>query len=113
MSKTKLATVAAIAAIGVGAPGAMAGGTTSITIKATGGDFSGKVTGNPTSCREGRTVKVREQRPGKDKTIASDTTGSDGKWSTGNTGADPGKYYAKVTRTDDCSGAKTGTLTVT
>ncbi|HYH61833.1 MAG TPA: hypothetical protein VD766_08195, partial [Solirubrobacterales bacterium] len=74
------------------------------------GDFSGKVQGTPSSCRADRIVKVKEL-PSKN-TIASDTSESNGAWDTGNTGADPGDYFAKVKKTDTCSKAKSSTVTV-
>lgn len=83
-----------------------------MTIKAKSGDFSGKVKSPSSACRGDRLVKVKMQVKGKDPTIAMDGSESNGDWSTGNTGADPGDYYAKVKKTSNCSKAKSRTVSV-
>ncbi len=100
----------AIVAMGVFAASASAGSPTEITIKENGGDFFGKVKSSNQNCLEDRTVKVKKVRPGKDEYIAMDTTDSDGKWNTGNTGQDKGKFYAKVKESGACDGAKSETI---
>ena len=85
---------------------------TTVTIKEKSGDFSGKVSSTDPSCRGERTVKVKLVQPGKDQTVASDTSDSNGSWSTGNTDADPGDYYAKVRKTLDCAKARSEVITV-
>jgi hypothetical protein len=112
MGKAKFGTALMIATLAITVPLASAAGTTTVTIKEKSGDFSGKVTGNPSSCRADRLVKVKRVAPGKDPTIASDTSESNGTWSTGNNSADPGDYYAKVKKTIDCGKAKSSIVTV-
>ena len=88
---------------------ASAGGGTTVTIKGPQGDFRGKVqTRDP--CLAERTVKVFKVRAGADLKIGTDTTGDDGKWSTGNSGYKNGRFYAKVKPLDDCEGARSETI---
>jgi len=98
----------------VGAPGA-----TTVTIKAQNGDFSGTISSpRPRKCADGRTVNVfkqkgKTQHPATDKKIASDTSSLNGDrygWSTGNTGAPNGKYYARAVRTPLCKPASSKTV---
>ena len=79
-----------------------------VTIQAQGTDLSGTVTSPRRPCEDDRKVIVFKQvgarGGGDDVRFASDTTELDngvGVWSTGNTGT-PGKFYAKVKRTDVC-----------
>jgi hypothetical protein len=88
---------------------ATAGGGTSVTIKGPQGDFHGKVvTREP--CRAERTVKVFKVKEGEDKNIGSDTTGTDGKWSIGNSGFKNGRFYAKAKPLGECEGARSETI---
>jgi hypothetical protein len=103
-----LVAIIALGTLGFGGS-ATAGGGTTVTIKGPQGDFHGKViTREP--CRAERTVKVFKVREGDDRKIGSDTTGSDGKWSIGNSGFKNGRFYAKVKRTEECEGAKSETI---
>ncbi len=76
-----------------------------VTIQAEGVDLSGAVTSPNAACLDERMVIVFKQKGkrggGDDVKFASDTTGSDGAWSTGNTGTE-GKFYAKVRKTATC-----------
>jgi hypothetical protein len=88
---------------------AVAGGGTTVTIKGPQGDFHGKVvTRDP--CLAERTVKVFKVKPDADRNIGTDTTGSDGRWSIGNSGFKDGRFYAKVKPLDDCEGARSDTI---
>jgi len=77
-----------------------------VTIQAEGVDLSGTVSSPNAACVADRKVIVFKQKGtrggGDDVRFASDTTGSDGAWSTGNTGTE-GKFYAKVRKTATCS----------
>jgi hypothetical protein len=96
---------------------------TKVTIKEENGDFHGKVKSPEGGqiCIEGRKVILYKKRDGDDKKINSDTSGSDGSWSTGNTHVGPGKYYAKARAhvetkakgpTPTCEKGKSETVTV-
>jgi hypothetical protein len=103
--------LAAVLAVGtmVFAGPATAGGGTAVTIKGPQGDFHGKVvTREP--CRAERTVKVFKVKEGDDKNIGSDTTGTDGKWSIGNSGFKNGRFYAKARPLGECEGARSETI---
>jgi hypothetical protein len=71
---------------------------TKVTIHEQNGDFEGKVKSPEGGqiCIEDRKVILYKKRDGDDKKINSDTSGSDGSWSTGNTAVGPGRYYAKA-----------------
>ncbi len=77
-----------------------------VTIQAEGVDLSGAVSSPHEACLVDRKVIVFKQKGKRggddDVKFASDTTGSDGSWSTGNTGTE-GKFYAKVRKTATCS----------
>ena len=82
-----------MAIVAFGCLGAIArAGNTEITIKEQGGDFSGKVKSNNGYCIENRTVKLMKKKPGKDQKIVTDTSGSNGEWSAGNTGENNGSF---------------------
>ena len=76
-----------------------------VTIQAEGVDLSGTVSSPNAACLADRKVIVFKQKGarggGDDVKFASDTTGSDGSWATGNTGTE-GKFYAKVRKTATC-----------
>ena len=109
MGKGKGGIVTTIAAVAIFAPVASAGNT-EITISEQGGDFSGKVKSSNGYCVENRTVKLLQKQQGKDQKIATDTSGMDGEWSTGNTGLDTGRFYAKVKALASCDSAKSKTI---
>jgi hypothetical protein len=99
-----LAAVTLTGAMGIGST-AMAAGTapTDVTVKGQNGDYEGKVTSPERYCLEDRTVVVYKQvgaTPNRkdDRKIGMDLTGSNGKWSAGNTGYKNGKFYAYVKR---------------
>jgi hypothetical protein len=103
-----LVALTAVGTLALAGP-ASAGGGTSVTIKGPEGDFHGKVlTRDP--CLAERTVKVFKVREGDDRNIGSDTTGSDGKWSIGNSGFKNGRFYAKVKPLGECEGARSETI---
>ncbi len=86
---------------------------TEVTIKGPDGDFSGKVKsiGGPPTCEADRKVNLFKKKPGKDDKIGSDTSGPDGKWSTGNSGENNGKFYAKAPKVGDvCEKGKSKTI---
>lgn len=117
----RIKSIAAIAAIaltgGFAATGASAAGKaeTKVTIKG-GPDFYGYVkSSDPANCAEGRTVKLFKLVDGQKELIASDTASANGArymWSTGNTGAGNGKYFAKAPATPDCRADKSKVVQV-
>ncbi len=91
---------------------------TKVTIKANGGDISGKVK-SPSRRRAptDRLVKVFRRRAatGRDERIGSDTASLRGRQvhvEHGHHRAGPGKYYAKARKTDACEGDKSEVVTV-
>lgn len=89
-----------------------------VTIVVNGGDFSGQVKHRKPLCRAEREVIVFLQAgdqpdPTTDTDIASDTSDEDGKWNTGNTGANDGRYYAHAPATVDCKALTSRTVRVT
>lgn len=89
-----------------------------LTIEVNGGDFSGRVKHRKEICRAEREVIVFLQNgadpdPATDTEIASDTSGADGKWNTGNTGANDGRYYAHAPATPTCKALTSRTVRVT
>jgi hypothetical protein len=107
MNAKKILAVAAITvtgALGIGSS-ALAAGTapTDVTIKGENGDYYGKVSSPNRYCLSERVVVVYKQvgaTPNRqdDRKIGMDLTGSNGKWSAGNTGYKSGKFYAYVKR---------------
>jgi hypothetical protein len=90
---------------------------TTVTIKAEGTDLSGTVSSpRPLRCAEGRTVLLIKQigtrGGGDDIRFATDTASRQGDvytWSTGTTGT-PGRFYARVKRTEGCKGDTSPTV---
>jgi len=116
-----IATIALLCCASILAPGAADARTRKrpkLTIVVNGGDFSGRLTHKKAICQAGREVIVFLQKgdlqdPGTDTDIASDTTGDDGKWNTGNTGANDGRYYAFAPATSVCKDLTSKTVRVT
>ncbi len=111
---------AAAAAVGlvllVPAVGAVAPASSTVTIQAEGTDLFGAVSSPRALCKSDRKVvvykQIGERGGGNDQRLASDTTDSDGDWSTGNTGI-AGKFYAKVKKTDQCKADFSPTIRAT
>ncbi|NYI99675.1 hypothetical protein HNR19_000374 [Nocardioides thalensis] len=110
--------LALLAALPISAATAAAPAGSTVTITAEGTDLSGTVSSSA-SCKDDRKVVVFKQRGtkggGDDRRIATDDTevsGGVGRWSTGNTGM-TGRFYAKVTKTADCSADVSPTIRVT
>ena len=89
---------------------------TTVTIQAEGTDLSGTVKSKRRACKDGRKVLVVKQvgtRGGGDDVVmfndTSELQDGVGVWSTGNTGT-PGRFYAKVRRTQLCKGATSDTV---
>ena len=84
---------------------------TVVTIKAQNGDFSGRISSpHPKRCANNRKVIVFKQLgsvqdPAHDTKMGSDISSLNGdryEWSTGNSGAPNGKYYARAPQTLNC-----------
>jgi hypothetical protein len=89
-----------------------------LTIVVNGGDFSGRLNHRKATCEAEREVTVfrltgDQPNPAADTEIASDTTDEDGKWNTGNTGANNGRYYAHAPATAECKALTSQTARVT
>jgi hypothetical protein len=71
----------------------------------------------PNRCANGRVITVYKQkgdhqRPRHDKKVGSDTAQANNneyQWSTGNSGNDPGKFYAHAKRIDGCKAGSSET----
>ncbi len=108
----------ALALMALAGPAAAAGpAKTTLTIKAQGLDLSGTVQSSRGSCLGDRNIKLykqqgKEQRPGSDALVATDTSerqGDHGEWSTGNTGM-RGKFYVRTGKVPGCTGAASKTI---
>jgi hypothetical protein len=113
----KLFLLLALAAVAVGSLAGSATAAspapTTLTIKVQNGDFSGTIKSSKVRCYTNRTVHLMKVVSGPDQRIASDTVerqGNKGVWSTGNTGLEGGRYYAKVAPKSGCKGAVSRTL---
>jgi len=124
MNTTRIRTAVAVAVAAVtcsavampAAANAAGSAKTKVTIEAPSGDFSGYVKSkNPALCAEGREVSVFKLLADGPHLIASDTASLNGNrymWSTGNTGAGDGTYFAKVKKIPGCKGATSKTIEV-
>ena len=108
----------ALAFLALAGPASAAGAAkTTLTIRAQGLDLSGTVQSSRGSCLGNRTIKLykqqgREQRPGSDPVIATETSerqGDHGEWSTGNTGM-RGKFYVRTGKIPGCTAATSKTI---
>ena len=107
----------AVVTVAFAAPAWAAPAKTTLTIKAQGLDLSGTVQSSKGSCLGDRNIKLykqkgKEQRPGSDTLIATDTSerqGNRGEWSTGNTGI-RGKFYVRTGKVPGCTGAASKTI---
>ena len=61
-------------------------------------DVAGKVISPDSFCTNGRKVVLLEKRKGKDDKQGTDDADAQGKFSFGNPGLDPGKYYVRAKR---------------
>ena len=61
-------------------------------------DVAGKVKSADSFCTNGRKVVLLEKRKGKDDKHGTDDANAQGKFSFGNPGLDPGKYYVRAKR---------------
>lgn len=89
-----------------------------VTIVVNGGDFSGKVKTKKAACVAEREVIVFQQNgaspnPTTDTEVATDTSDDNGRWNTGNTGANDGRYYAHAPATATCKALTSRTVRVT
>ena len=108
----------ALALLALAGPASAAGpAKTTLTIRAQGTDLSGTVQSTRGSCLGDRNIKLykqkgKEQRPGSDTLVATDTSerqGNRGEWSTGNTGM-RGKFYVRTGKVPGCTGAASKTI---
>ena len=108
----------ALALMALSSPASAAGpAKTTLTIRAQGLDLSGTVQSPRGSCLGDRNIKLykqkgREQRPGSDTLVGTDTSarqGGHGEWSTGNTGM-RGKFYVRTGKVPGCTAAASKTI---
>lgn len=90
------------------------GGEAPTTVKITDQvDVAGKVQSSDSDCRADRKVVLLKKKPGKDAKQGTDTTDGAGRFSFGNPGLSPGRYYVKAKRVAGmCAGAKSDTFRV-
>jgi len=86
----------------VSTAGARGKAPTTVTIKFNGDGFQGKVESSKAKCVKNRTVKVEQQQGDTWEKLYKDTTDSEGRWDTGNTGQTHGFFRAVAKRTDTC-----------
>ncbi len=99
MSSRKARTAGAIAAAFALMAGTAWAGEANTEVKITNEiDVAGKVRSNDALCQDERKVVLLRKRPGKDNKIGSDTSDGAGRFSFGNPGLDPGRYYVKAKR---------------
>ena len=105
------AVIVACAALAFAAvAGARGAAQTNVTIKGSGGDFSGKVKSSKSACVGDRKVIVYKLKgngydPPNDTRVGSDVSevhGDRGVWSTGNSGFKHGAFYAYAPRVPGC-----------
>jgi hypothetical protein len=103
----------------VGSATAVTRAPTVVTIKAQNGDFSGTISSTrPKRCANNRKVIVFKQlgsvqNPAHDTKMGSDISSLNGtryEWSTGNSGAPNGKYYARAPQTPNCKADSSKTV---
>ena len=90
---------------------------TTLHLRAQGTDLSGTVQSRRGSCLGDRNIRLyrqkgKEQRPGSDTLVATDTSerqGDHGEWSTGNTGM-RGKFYVRPGKVPGCTAAASKTI---
>jgi len=61
-------------------------------------DVAGKVQSTADECKDERKVVLLKKRSGKDRKMGSDTADGTGRFSFGNPGLGPGRYYVKAKR---------------
>ena len=90
-----------------------------VTIHVGNGNFSGRAMSSKLDkCVKNRTVTLlrqdtSRQRPNSDTQIAMDTVelhGNHGEWSTGNTGLEGGRYYARIAAKNGCKAGSSPTI---
>lgn len=87
-----------LAVAAIAAPTAWAGEEPT-TVKVTNQvDVAGKVISGDSFCTNGRKVVLLKKKPGKDAKQGSDEADAQGKFSFGNPGLNPGKYYVRAKR---------------
>ena len=110
-------TIAALSAFGLASTASAGGTLTIVTIREQSGDFFGKVKSERAKCYQDRRVALYKQKgpmqvPSEDKKVAQDNSDNDGKWNTGNTGFNKGKFYARAKATEDCRADNSPTVHV-
>ena len=84
---------------------AVAASPSAVSIQYNGDGFEGKVTSPKASCLGDRTVLVYKHTKSGDTKLYKDTTDSQGRWDTGNSGPTHGKFFAHVRRSVGCDAA--------
>ena len=82
--------------------GASSSAKTKVTIHYNGDGFQGKLKSSKAKCKRNRTVKVFRKSDG--RKLYSDTSDSDGRWNTGNSGQIHGTFYAHTSKIPGCKG---------
>lgn len=108
-------TIAALSAFGLASTASAGGTLTIVTIRENSGDFFGKVKSQKAKCFKNRRVALYKQKgpmqvPSEDRKVAQDDSDNEGKWNTGNTGFDKGKFYARAKAIEGCRADNSPTL---
>jgi hypothetical protein len=78
-----------------------------LTLRYSGGAFKGRLLSDRAECQDGRTVRIRRQRPGRDRTVATTTTDDSGRYSVAHRPLRAGTYYAVSPRKTFAEGDNT------
>lgn len=108
-----VAALAAMLVVSVGLTGiADANFKQSVSIHYNGDGFQGKVKSSKAKCLRDRNVTVYRHRASGDQELYMDTTDSQGRWNTGNSGQTTGRFYAAVDAGHGCSPIVSKTIRV-
>ncbi len=112
-TKTRNVLVASVAALSlaVGATGVASAHSShdKLSIHYNGDGFDGAIKSSRARCLSNRTVQVHSS---KGRVLYTDTTETDGSWSTGNSGRARGKFYATVNAKGACLPLVSPTISV-
>ncbi|MGH2787109.1 MAG: hypothetical protein ACRDJV_04255 [Actinomycetota bacterium] len=89
-----------------------------LTLRYSGGAFKGRLFSDRAECRDGRNIKIKKRRRGPDRTVATATTDSTGRYAVPHRPLRKGTYYARASQktfaedvhTVVCAGARSNTI---
>jgi hypothetical protein len=113
---TRRAGIVAALVMGLATAGAHAGQGASPTFftnfERESGKFWGKIDSAKGKCVKGRKIILIRKRNGEKKSVGSDKTNDNGKFSIEDGGANAGSYFAKADGTGDCQAAKSVSVSI-